>query len=406
MRIGRTILALSGVTVLTAVIGGAGPAVAAPAGCTPTWQAVETPPNPPGYSKLTNGGVSAVAPDDVWFANSVGENVTPEISAVTRWDGRAIRPMKRQIPQDRVMNPTIYDGSFDSGTSGWVIGIDSVYGLKPGTLPYATRWHDGRWTRTPLAPSPAPSTTSVALYGIASVSPTDAWAVGSAAGAESGAVVQHWDGTRWTATDHPGAQVANAVLLDVTATAADDVWAVGNVGNGSTEDVPLVEHWDGTSWTAVDLPELPPGVALGSLTSVSGSGPDDVWVSGFQGAGQWSGRALPLLGHWDGESWRWVDLPDTGPAVLTGVYTAGPADVWAVVNRPGGDPGELLRWDGEEATLSAWPGRQEYGLHYFANDIDGTGPDDVWAVGSATRSPGSTASEVRQMVAHLSCVER
>ena len=54
-------------------------------------------------------------------------------------------------------------------------------------------------------------------------------------------------------------------LMDVTAVAADDVWAVS---------ISSVLHWDGATWNSEDLSK---GNAR-SLSSISATAPDDVWV--------------------------------------------------------------------------------------------------------------------------------
>jgi hypothetical protein len=64
------------------------------------------------------------------------------------------------------------------------------------------------------------------------------------------AVIEHWDGTRWTVvpSPNPNPQGDNG-LGAVAAAAANDVWAVGEQLKG-----PFTEHWNGTSWTIVATP--------------------------------------------------------------------------------------------------------------------------------------------------------
>src|SRR5438067_4164099 len=66
------------------------------------------------------------------------------------------------------------------------------------------------------------------------------------------------------------------VLGGIVAVSAWDIWAVGN-GNGvSDAGQPLVEHWNGTSWTIVPSPR-------GDLWSVSALSARDIWAVGSTG---------------------------------------------------------------------------------------------------------------------------
>jgi hypothetical protein len=183
----------------------------------------------------------------------------------------------------------------------------------------------------------------------------------------------------------------------VAAIATNDVWAVGLSGRG-TIAVPLIEHWDGTTWTLVQSPEVT-GMGSGAvLNAVTAVGPNDVWaVGGAQGDA--------LVEHWDGTEWSVVAAP--GPkgddTELHAVLAFGPADVWAVgsVLVHGEIPGTetpdplstnggtlsrspvapfALHWDGStwtESATPAWTDREAVPL----SGLGGT-PDDLWAVGS------------------------
>src|SRR2546430_10535908 len=90
------------------------------------------------------------------------------------------------------------------------------------------------------------------LQGVATVSPTDIWAVGyyqSRSSMNDMTLVEHWDGTQWSIVPSPAPGQASA-LYGVTAISTDNVWAVGEYFNG-TEDQTLIEHWDGTQWSIV-----------------------------------------------------------------------------------------------------------------------------------------------------------
>src|SRR5947207_5093252 len=88
-------------------------------------------------------------------------------------------------------------------------------------------------------------------------SPTDAWAVGDAGGE---ALAERWDGLEW----HTGVAVTPgdaSRLFGVTASTADDAWAVGSWDQGPNHHG-LIEHWDGQAWNQV------PTTALADLNAV------------------------------------------------------------------------------------------------------------------------------------------
>ena len=61
---------------------------------------------------------------------------------------------------------------------------------------------------------------------------------------------------------------------------ADDVWAVGSYGDaGHSQSWTLTEHWDGTQWSIVPSPS----VAAGSLNAVTATAANDVWAVGAAG---------------------------------------------------------------------------------------------------------------------------
>lgn len=141
----------------------------------------------------------------------------------------------------------------------------------------------------------------------------------------------------------------------VAAVSASDIWAVGGYDayNSSAGDAgvdlsgTLAEHWDGTRWSVVPVPDPSGTVDLGGddLTAVSAFSSDDVWAVGFvgtPGAGESTSppQLLPintLIEHWNGNKWSVVPSPNVAarngePAwdLLTGISGSGPDDIWAV----------------------------------------------------------------------------
>ena len=145
----------------------------------------------------------------------------------------------------------------------------------------------------------------------------------------------------------------NAELTSVWGSGPDDVWAValGLQGSPLTAS-PTVLHWDGSAWSSVESGTTHP------LWDIWGSTADDVWAVGDFGT----------VAHWNGTAWS---ASSAGlNASLNSVWGSSSGDVWAV-----GTNGAIAHWDG--ATWSAATGVSSKDLYH----LWGSGPADVWAVG-------------------------
>lgn len=152
-------------------------------------------------------------------------------------------------------------------------------------------------------------------------------------------------------------------LLSVWGSGPADVFAVGG-GLGNTGFGAVAWHFDGTSWK-----DLAPGGA-DSFWWVSGTGPNDVWMVGEKGR----------MTHWNGSSFE--ELPRVTTATIWGLWAASPTDAWASAGTPGkGTAAEndvILHWDGAAWSKVTLPGKP---LGRSLNKVWGTSSDDLYAVG-------------------------
>jgi len=151
------------------------------------------------------------------------------------------------------------------------------------------RWDGTAWhlVATPALPSDAAR--SGTLSGVVALSPTDAWAVGeySARNLDRRALIEHWNGTAWQVVSIPDACASSmsyprTTLLSVTAAGARDVRAVGSFGGCSRTngyDQVLIEQWDGTAWHRIASPALN-GALVSSLDAVTTDGAGNFWAVG------------------------------------------------------------------------------------------------------------------------------
>lgn len=223
------------------------------------------------------------------------------------------------------------------------------------------------------------------MSAVAAVSPTDVWAVGTET-YDSGrsyafrAIIEHWDGKAWRVQSRPaGEQPGQSGLNAVSSLGPKAVWAVGTGASGNA----MVLRFNGSSWRTQHLP-LPQGTYGSTLTAVDAVTPADVWALGAS----WppTGVRKPMLEHFDGHTWTLVRLPSLpalswlrsiaavrGEVIVVG--TEGPASSGRplVLQRTAGTwksiPTGKLAVTGETATLTSAA---------FA------GPDALWIVGHKT----------------------
>jgi len=256
--------------------------------------------------------------------------------------------------------------------------------------------------------SPNASSGRNILAGLAASAPNDVWAVGFYVNSGSAyrTLAEHWDGSAWSIVTTPNVGLGNNLLTAITAIGPTDIWAVGfwRPGDSSTYAQPLTEHWNGNDWTVVPAPNVPN--ALAALYSVSASATNDVWAVGLaedfpvQPTGP-RGHALAM--HWNGSNWSTVPTaavvaPIAGPGIdimgLNGVKVLSATNAWAVGDGQdfsGSSPSSvdmafIEHWDGV-----AWSQDTAMPVHTngdFLIDVQGTA-SDLWAVGGQNQTYGS-----------------
>ena len=97
-------------------------------------------------------------------------------------------------------------------------------------------------------------------------------------GCDSYALIEHWTGSTWSVATQPDSSVPGTEILGMTAISSTDVWAVGDhydATSGNNEG--LIEHWNGTVWSAVSAGPVLQGE---ELIGVAGKAANDVWAVG------------------------------------------------------------------------------------------------------------------------------
>ena len=179
----------------------------------------------------------------------------------------------------------------------------------------AEAWNGVGWhTEAALTPSAEESF----LQGLSCPSESDCEATGgyiTSAGAEL-PLAELWNGSAWTLqTPALPAHAKAAVLHVVSCSSSTSCEAVGGYVNKSEEGVALAEHWDGKRWTTEKLP-LPKGITESLLKGVSCPTTTSCWADGWvalpEGGEEEAPPTEPLLEHWNGSTWTQETPPNPG----------------------------------------------------------------------------------------------
>jgi hypothetical protein len=273
------------------------------------------------------------------------------------------------------------DGVAAAGaTNVWAVGF-ARHAQATCCAPFRAlieHWDGAAWSIKPAASLPAGEDTR--LHAVAVVSPADIWAVGSIAtpGVEH-TLIEHWNGTSWSVVPSPAAEPAGAVLSGVAAVSATDIWAVGSSNNGSGFST-LIEHWNGTAWSVVPGAPL---LATGSnfLTGVAAVSAGDVWA-----VGRMFRHPVPVIERWDGTSWTQVAQPVSGyDSSLNSISAVAAHDIWAV-GEQNLNQTVTEHWNGTAWALVPSPTITANNAQDTLSGVVALSGADVWAVGSTLGS--------------------
>lgn len=190
------------------------------------------------------------------------------------WDGTSWTATAVPDPSDGPMAV-----SCTAASACTAVGIWSPTPENAG--PLALRWDGTNWTAQTVPPL-AGTRPEGYLTGVSCISATHCVAVGNDDYSEV------WSNGRWNAFP------VSAVLDAVSCTTGTFCVAVGNDDN-------FAEFWNGSAWTSMTLP-TPAGQNIGGMYSVSCGTKISCTAIGFYTVGG-NGVRIPLVDHFDGTSW-------------------------------------------------------------------------------------------------------
>ncbi len=346
--------------ILTALLALASAVLAGPAlACPPTWTVVPSPSYASGEDQIRD--LTVISENVAW--NVVGSD---HGAVVQRWNGTSWTTR---------LGPLASDSFSAVDAAGGLVWVGGAY-YHPASGEFRSRirrWNGSNWSVTP---TPHPGGDHTRVEGIAAISATDVWAVGSYAAATGGwkPLLLHWDGASWTRTPPPVSVTGD--LYGIWAHATDDIWAVGREGDFT--GAPLTLHYDGLGWTAY------PGATPEDdnvLLDVTRS-PDGLWNAA--GYGETDPDPQRPLNHvLMGPPFAWGDGSPFGTVgIFNGNASLGYEDLWLAGTTPTG--AGVLRTLVKRWTTFGW---DTFPTPNLPGDIEGlngirrTPAGNLWAFG-------------------------
>lgn len=194
-----------------------------------------TSPNPSAGSFNELLGVSGSSAHDVWASGDFLTTSGGQRTLLLHWNGAR---WARVASPNQAANGFFNAVSDRSASDAWAAGEFSKSLIA--------HWNGSQWESVA---NPGPS--GSALNGISARSTSDAWTVGSVLlnGGKSGTLILRWNGTKWArvASQNPGG--VNGTTLSAVATlSGSDAWAVGSFVSSTSQQRVLILHWNGSRW--------------------------------------------------------------------------------------------------------------------------------------------------------------
>jgi hypothetical protein len=246
------------------------------------WSVVPSP-NPGAWNFLY--GVDALSPTNAWAVGYYLDGSSNYQSMALHWNGAT---WTQVATPSGGTSTELYGVSAVSASDIWAVGVSGT----PSGSTFTMHWYGAIWTQKPSAnPGSSPVLSAVSADASGHV-----WAVGNTFGATSQqTLIERWNGSSWIQIPSPnpaGSSMAN-VLTGVATVSGSNAFAVGYAG-GATMILQLI----GGTWTPVSAPS--PGPKYSRLNAVSADSASDAWAGGTNVAKR---KGFNLLLGWNGTSW-------------------------------------------------------------------------------------------------------
>jgi hypothetical protein len=246
------------------------------------WSVYPGPTFPAGYQPAIYG-MTATSGTDVWAVGSLLVDAEALYALYEHWDGTAWTATSGPL------YGFVRGVSADAPNDVWAVGYN-------GNVTFAERYNGTNWSRVA---TPNVGTGPNSLGGVLALAPNNVWAVGFSTASTmpppgdydvpTKTLIEHYDGTGWTVVPSPNvgpdSQYQSNRLLGITAVSPSDIWAFGSyfAASGSENQMTLLLHYDGTSWSLAPCPSPEPGdFEADILYSGVSPSPGNVWIVGSE----------------------------------------------------------------------------------------------------------------------------
>jgi hypothetical protein len=261
--------------------------------------------------------------------------------------------------------------------------------------------------------SAPPTGENAYLLSVSTDSNTDGWAVGDQeTSGEYVPLVDHWNGTSWAESTAPSYSGLSATYDGVSASSTTDAWAVGYYDASRYDYYPITAHWNGTSWTAATPVQCTTG---GATVSADLLGVTDISTSDAYAIGECVSHASQIMEQWNGTAWSTVTLPDPDPSDpglqqdLNGISADSASDAWAVGTHlvPLGGTSTTFQpwsvhWNGTSWTVVSMPyiSSSNDTILTIPRAVYAISPTNVWAVGDYGDLDGDGGTSTATVIWH------
>lgn len=204
-------------------------------------------------------------------------------------------------------------------------------------------------------------------------------------------VAQHWNGTAWRDVTVPDGLPPSEIRA-ASATSTANAWAVGDSDSASVGSYAL--RWNGRRWVVAHRWDT------GVVSGVTAAGSHQAWVFSDNrrdaGVGTW---------HFDGRRWTQLQLPYS----LERASALSARDIWAIGNDASDSFKVIAHYDGTTWTrvsagdalpddITGAEGEPSQQVHL--RDVDAVSARQVWVTGYMDRSDGLGDSETVPVAAY------
>jgi hypothetical protein len=244
------------------------------------WSVVSVP-APSGATDASLGAISCAGATNCQAVGISGDNTLAE-----SWNGAKWKIVSSPSPVPG--KPNVLSGIACPATSEcWAVGYYFPTNFS-GSL--TEKWNGSKWSVVTT-----PTAKSGELVGDGCFSKSDCMSGGI--GNNLFVIAQRWTGAKWAATKpvNPGGATSSQFNA-VSCPGSSVCVAVGNNSDKTT----LAEGWNGTKWAIQSTPGIS-GSAFVNLAGDSCVASGNCWAVGVSETS--SGAATPVIEHWNGKSW-------------------------------------------------------------------------------------------------------